>query len=516
MSERKTPPQLMFDDGSRVMMQASEAPAVVQQVSPRGNRSLEEYYEIGRLSQEIMDIVNETSRDSPSDGWACRVALQFPDALLPDAPDVCWAMEQALTADRDQPALVFILGDTTFGSCCPDEVAALHLTADVLVHYGHACLSPAQQLPVLYSFGITDMDVAACVEAIVAEANKEGVRKILLLYEVRYHHTMAHVQNQLSEQGDMLVLAGQIPQPCCRGEATEQSERTADSCYIAVGGLQIPSDLDLSMYTLVFVGDAESSSRQYVNTMLRLMTYPNGPTSFWTYSPSAASLETSIPHNLRRQLNRRFFLTQKARDASCFGILVGTLSQKHFTSVVASLRHVIQDAGKASYTFAVGKLNAAKLANFAEIDCYVLVACGENSLLEDERDLHVPVITPLELDMALGNTEWGVYSLDFNDFLNIHTDRQGQCACIDSNDDDDADAPYFSLATGKYMDQKKNTGEIDLQALPGKGQVIVHQSKASEFLRSRDFQGLETAIGETAVHAAKPGDIGIASNYGQR
>jgi diphthamide biosynthesis protein 2 len=514
MSERKTPPQLMFDDGSRVMMHASEAPAAVQQVSPRGNRSVEEYYEIGRLSQEILDVVNGTPRDS--DGWACRVALQFPDALLPDAPEVCWAMEQALMVTSDQPALVFVLGDTTFGSCCPDEVAALHLTADVLVHYGHACLSPAQQLPVLYSFGITDMDVPACVEAIVAEANKESVRKILLLYEVRYHHAMAHVQTLMSEQGDMLVLAGQIPQPCCGGEAMEQSEETAGPSYIVVGGLQIPSDVDLSMYTLVFVGDAASSSRQYVNTMLRFLTYPNGPTSFWTYSPTAASLETSLPPNLRRQLNRRFFLTQKARDATCFGILVGTLSQKHFTSVVASLRHVIQDAGKASYTFAVGKVNAAKLANFAEIDCYVLVACGENSLLEDERDLHVPVITPLELDMALGNTEWGVYSLDYNDFLNIHANRQGQVASIDADGDEDADAPYFSLATGKYMDTKKNTGDIDLQALPGKGQVIVHQSKASEFLRSRDFQGLEAAIGETAVHAAKPGDIGIASNYGQR
>ena len=36
------------------------------------------------------------------------------------------------------------------------------------------------------------------------------------------------------------------------------------------------------------------------------------------------------------------------------------------------------------YTIAVGKLNAAKMANFMEIDIYVLVACPENSLVESQ------------------------------------------------------------------------------------------------------------------------------------
>ena len=524
MTERKSPPHLIFDDGSRIMMEATAiaaavVPVVDQEISPRRHRSIKEYYEVDRISKEIMEITHSDTRND--DGWSCRVALQFPDSLLPDAPNVCWAMEQALSNNNSKPALVFALGDTTFGPCCPDEVAALHLTADVLVHYGHACLSPAQQLPVLYSFGITDIDVAVCVNTILEESKKDHVKQILLLYEVRYHHAMEEVQRQLIEQGDLRVVTGQIPQPCCQSKREEetldkQHNKTLMRQIFVVGGLEIPTDVDLSTYTLVFIGDAASSSRQYVNTMLRFLTYPNGPRSIWTFSPSTQSLETSLPPYLRRQLNRRFFLTQKARDASCYGILVGTLSQKHFTSVVSSLRQVIQDAGRASYTFAVGKVNAAKLANFAEIDCYVLVACGENSLLEDERDLHVPVITPLELDMALGNTDWGVYSLDYNDFLEMSQTRQGKIRNDDGEVDDDADAPYFSLATGKYMDTKKDTGDIDLQALPGKGQVIVHQSKAAEFLKQREFKGLETAIGETEVHMAKAGDVGIASNYGQR
>lgn len=31
---------------------------------------------------------------------------------------------------------------TSLISCCVDEVAAQHVDADLIVHYGHTCLSP--------------------------------------------------------------------------------------------------------------------------------------------------------------------------------------------------------------------------------------------------------------------------------------------------------------------------------------------------------------------------------------
>ena len=60
-------------------------------------------------------------------------------------------------------------------------------------------------------------------------------------------------------------------------------------------------------------------------------------------------------------------------------------------------------------------MSATKLANFAEIECFVLVA-GPEDCLVDDREFNVPVITPLELEVALGLREWGdVYSTDFAD-----------------------------------------------------------------------------------------------------
>ncbi|KAK3263261.1 hypothetical protein CYMTET_27924 [Cymbomonas tetramitiformis] len=103
--------------------------------------SLGERYEIART----VDFVC-------SRGYT-RVALQFPDHLLGEAASVAQAVETACQSKVDslqqagQPTPAeaprfFVLADTTFGSCCVDEVAAAHMNAQCIIHYGPACLSP--------------------------------------------------------------------------------------------------------------------------------------------------------------------------------------------------------------------------------------------------------------------------------------------------------------------------------------------------------------------------------------
>lgn len=616
-------PQLLFDDGSRAIQQtavdgSSATTMSFQAKSARGaNISIAKFYEIDRLASEIMAVMKQKREqkvavEETTDTWFARVALQFPDELLCDSPEVCWEMEDALLnllgkSNKDQgqeqlleqPSLVFCLGDTTFGPCCPDEVAALHLTADVLVHYGHACLShPALQLPVLYGFGITEhWDTETCVDAILKQAEVEGgSRRLLLLYQVRYFHAMEDLQTQLSERGDIFLVTGQVPQEplesflsprqqqpednnnsaCCGGNSDCSKNDTTTAAQPAVadtppkapepndsqevsitaildrpfaprakhfllGGLEVPKDLDFSTFVVVFIGDqastdgtttAREGQRQYMNSILWYLSAKARPINFWTYSPMTESLVTSTPNGIQRQLNRRFYLIQKARDASVFGILIGTLSQRYFRSVVQTLRAVIeQKNGRSSYTFAMGKVNPAKIANFAEIDCFIMVACAETSWLDEDeqREMHVPIITPLELHMALGSggpdVQWGEcdYSLDYNDFLvkypNALTggddnDNENESAGSDEDDEED-DAPYFSMITGKYESKSKGSTveDIDLQALPGKGQLTTYKSEAAEFLKSREYKGLETNLGETEVHTAVLGQVGIASEY---
>jgi diphthamide biosynthesis protein 2 len=80
------------------------------------------------------------------------------------------------------------LGDTTFGECCVDEVAAQHLGADGVVHFGPACLTRTERLPVLYIYTDADPDVGALVKALGdLKAHHNDVDEVHVFYDLRHH-----------------------------------------------------------------------------------------------------------------------------------------------------------------------------------------------------------------------------------------------------------------------------------------------------------------------------------------
>jgi diphthamide biosynthesis protein 2 len=185
-----------------------------------------------------------------------------------------------------------------------------------------------------------------------------------------------------------------------------------------------------------------------------------------------------------------------------------------------------QRTGRTSYTFAVGKMNVAILSNFSEIDCFILVACPEHSLLEDEKEYPVPIITPLELCMALNVVQWGSvdYCLDVKEYLSVISKSKNgnRTNDVDSNDDNDSDAPYFSLVTGGYESTKHDSldrfkGDTT-NNLAGQGAITTYNSAAAEFLKQREYQGLDiiTNTKDATLHSAIQGQSGIASKYGDR
>ena len=86
------------------------------------------------------------------DKQLAKVALQFPDSLLQHSPDVVVLIEEQIGR------CVYVLGDTSYGECCVDEVAAEHIGADSIIHFGPACLTPTLRLPTLYIFTVRSLE----------------------------------------------------------------------------------------------------------------------------------------------------------------------------------------------------------------------------------------------------------------------------------------------------------------------------------------------------------------------
>ena len=164
-----------------------------------------------------------------------RVALQFPDEMLPDAPRVFQLLSRGLTPQvtatatasngtsnghangsdetglaqsvaglqveetTEQPPRLFILGDTSYGACCVDEVAAEHVDADVVVHYGRACLSPTARLPVIYVFTHKALPVDPVVRAFKS-TYPDPSAKVILAADVTYADHVPTLYTCLTEE----------------------------------------------------------------------------------------------------------------------------------------------------------------------------------------------------------------------------------------------------------------------------------------------------------------------------
>ncbi|CAG8854325.1 44503_t:CDS:2, partial [Gigaspora margarita] len=116
----------------------------------------------------------------------------------------------------------------------------------------------------------------------------------------------------------------------------------------------------------------------------------------------------------------------------------------YYLEIISHLKKLIIHAGKKPYTFVMGKLNVAKMADFMEIDCFVLVSCPENSLL-DSKEFYRPIVTPSELEIALNpSKQWtGKYITDFQQLLSVNFQPENE------------DEPHFSLVTSKFKQNRR-------------------------------------------------------------
>lgn len=243
-----------------------------------------------------------------------------------------------------------------------------------------------------------------------------------------------------------------------------------------------------------------------------------------------------LSRRVHRALMRRFYIVERCKDASVFGIVAGTLGVARYQAAIARVKALVENAGRKAYVFAVGKLNVAKLANFSEVEVFVHVACPRSALVEDANEYHAPLATPMDVELALGQGEgWtGQYSTDFAAILPAADAEGGSGAQAgagageaeaEGGDEDDFTVE-FSAVTGRMMQRPKHgrarkpaagagegAAEGAMVALEGERAIMAFESPAAAALQKREYQGLEARVGDTEVHAAKPGMRGTAAGY---
>lgn len=444
------------------------------------------------LSDDELSITYDIQRTLKEirDGRYKRIALQFPDDMLPDAPRVFQLLSRGLTPQAasngtsnhtnngsseegnlaqsvsalqvedsgDQTPKLYILADTSYGACCVDEVAAEHVNADVVVHYGRACLSPTARLPVIYIFTHKSLPIEPAVRAFKS-TYPDLSTKVILAADVAYADHIPKVHSRLQEEGYTNLFATEIlhnPSSVVPNRTVPDSVRERPE--------------SLSEWQLFHISDPPTAL---------LMTLASRVAAIHIYPTDKAQSEEDEVKPLQAStataLRRRYAILTSLSTVPIFGILINTLSVKNYLHIVEHVKRKIAEADKKSYMFVVGKLNAAKVANFSEIGGWVVIGCWESSLV-DSKDFWKPVITPFELEMALqGDTErvWtGAWQSDFQTILDQpaqpETAENGANSATDEANEEEEDAdeeddmsepesapPEFDLRTGRYVSHSR-------------------------------------------------------------
>ena len=456
----------------------------------------------GRLSdEEIRDVyeIERTAREVIAGEWT-RVALQFPDGMLGDAPRVYEALERELellgkkkeketsgtpTILKDvenkleteilpppptTPSRIrlAILADTSYGSCCVDEIAAEHVAADVVIHYGRACLSPTARLPVIYVYTFHSLDLGSVIEAF--EGNFEKGEKVIVMADLTYHSHIPALVQGLRERGWEGVRGTEVvhdPVAAIPNRKILWREGSEE-------GVEYKEEERLKEWKVWHVSEPPAALLLTLSSRIKeLLIYP-------TTSSSSSTKKEVIRSNTSKTLARRYGLLTRLTTTPIIGILINTLSVSNYLSSTTTLRNLILAAGKKSYTFVVGKVNSAKMANFSEVGGWVVVGCWESSLIES-KDFYAPVVTPFELALALQSDDervWsGAWRGDFGVLEEsakseaakeavggsvperIHQDEPQSTSKETEVDDEDSEEesapPEFDLRTGRYVSHSR-------------------------------------------------------------
>jgi 2-(3-amino-3-carboxypropyl)histidine synthase len=130
---------------------------------------------------------------------AKKVALQFPEGLLMYSLTIGDIFEKFCNVE------VLVMGDVTYGACCIDDLTALKLGCDFMIHYGHSCLIPVDvtQIKTLYVFVDIGIDVQLFVDSV--KHNVEPGKKIALVATIQFVGSLQQAVNLLSDTYELFV-----------------------------------------------------------------------------------------------------------------------------------------------------------------------------------------------------------------------------------------------------------------------------------------------------------------------
>jgi len=388
----------------------------------------------------------------------------------------------------------FIIGETSYGICCADDIAALHLKGDIIIRVGNSCLTKNKQLPVYFLFEQENLQEKEVIKSLdVIKNNSEFSNKnYFVFYNQKYYKTFEKLNSNEPQLSKNIFFSLISYKP---GENTDNScSENSFTIYnrIFKNISEITKD-DI----LIYFGDEQDKILSELS-----MRFINTNKLFLIDSEFKLQEITTIISN--RIFYKRFNLIQKAKESEVFGILVGSLSIEGLNEIIEEVKLTLKAQNKKFYTFLLGKITPEKLSNFVEyIDCFILIACPFNTFY-DFKTLMRPLVNALDIKIAFDpNFTWDMkYTFDPNYIID-----NKKCLSKNTSKNEDLEVKVEDLHTQKFDALKLLESEKN-QAL-----AQVFSVKVLDTYDQKRYKGLDITEGDGEIQKFKMGRTGIPIRY---
>ena len=303
------------------------------------------------------------------------VAVQLPEGLKIRATEIA----DHIFSETNVP--VVIIGDPCHGAC--DMYVNYRDIADGLVHFGHSPISPLSDENVLFIEALADLDIRDGIERI-ADSLPERVG---LLATVQYITALSTVKEVLEGLGKKVVIG--------KGDARLKYDGQVLGCNCSAA-ISVAKDTDCFLY----IGEGDFHPLA--------VAFGTGKETK-VLDPVTFDLR-SVDDVRDRVLRKRFVAIERAKGAKSFLVVVSTKVGQRRDAVADDLMMKISSAGRKVYKAVMEEITPDLLIAY-RVDAYVNTACPRLAM-DDSVRYDKPILTPPELEVAIGLREWDDYEFD--------------------------------------------------------------------------------------------------------
>ena len=334
------------------------------------------------------------------------VALQVPEGLKMQALEMMDAIED------ESSAKVVLAADPCYGACDLVHDKMRMMGVELVAHMGHSAMNidsgmPTHFIPVTYE-GDPEIDPVVPILAkhkAIAEARLSKKEEGELTEEEAQERFLDAVGRVAPLSGTKLGLVGSIQHLHLLLEYKERLEKAGFDVEIPIGGarLTFPGQVlgcnysgdDPTIGHYLFLGSGDFHP-------IGLVMHTGKPLALldpYTGQASEMSFE-----RIERILRQRMGLIFAVDNANSFGILIGEKPGQMRRNLAIRMKRLLETHGKKGYLLALDHVGP-ELIDFYPVDAFVNTACPRIAI-DDAVKYDKPLITPFELEVALGEKQW--------------------------------------------------------------------------------------------------------------